>query len=431
MIVYSHSITPRLQYIVDFLSSYYSHHFTLTSSIERYLASKEGKINYSHEHLSEGELYIYPHSLLFETGKRPVVAECFIHNGYKAFFKSNSVTGFDLFAAIFFLITRYEEYLPHSKDEYGRYDYKNSIAFKEGFLQQPLINIWLEDFRTVLLTKDASITARQTFSFTPSYDIDIAWSYLNKGAKRNAGGFLRDITQRKWWYVRKRWRVIRKKEQDPFDAYDWLDEMHAQYHLQPYYFFPVAEKINRYDKNIEPQNEAYRQLIKSHAAKYKIGLHPSWQSGDHPNTLKLEFDKINAIAEQTITSSRQHFIRLALPLTYRRLIALGIRDEFSMGYGSTNGFRASFACSFYWYDVEKDEKTSLLIHPFCFMDANSFFEQHFTPEQALQEALGYYNTIKELGGNFITIWHTPFLGTDKLFEGWKEVYEQLIEKVTA
>ena len=46
------------------------------------------------------------------------------------------------FAASFYLISRYEEYLPHEKDMYGRYAHENSLAYKERFLQLPLINIW-------------------------------------------------------------------------------------------------------------------------------------------------------------------------------------------------------------------------------------------------------------------------------------------------
>ena len=71
--------------------------------------------------------------------------------------------------------------------------------------------------------------------------------------------------------------------------------------------------------------------------------------------------------------SRQHFIRFTLPDTYRQLINAGIKEEFSMGYGSVNGFRASVALPFYWFDLEKNEATSLLVYLFCFMDANSFF----------------------------------------------------------
>lgn len=431
MIIYSHSITPRLQYVIDFISAYYNHAFILTVNREKYLASESTKINYSHESLSEGEIYIHPHSLLFETSIRPIQSECSVHNNI-VFFKTEGSLGFDLFAAIFFLLSRYEEYLPNEKDMYGRYDYKNSLAYKGGFLHQPLINIWLEDFRNVLKQKKASFPTHQSsFTCIPTYDIDIAWSYLNKGKKRTIGGFFRDALKGQWWYVKKRWQVLRKKEQDPFDTYEWLNELHKEKGLRPVYFFPLADKVAKYDKNTAPQNKNYQNLIRQHAAKYKIGLHPSWQSGDKPDLLRKELNAINNITQQTITLSRQHFIRFTLPGTYRRLIDLGIKEEYSMGYGSSNGFRASIASPFYWYDLEREEKTSLLIHPFCYMDANAFFEQKLSPQAALEEAMHYYNVVKKVNGQLIIISHTPFLGTDKLFAGWKEVYEQLIGTITA
>ena len=102
-----------------------------------------------------------------------------------------------------------------------------------------------------------------------------------------------------------------------------------------------------------------------------------------------------------------------------------------MGYGSINGFRASVASPFYWYDLEKEEQTQLLVFPFCYMEANSFYEQKFTAGQALEEMRQYYKTVKSVNGYFIMIWHNSFLGTDKSTAGWRNVYEQFIKEVNA
>ena len=145
----------------------------------------------------------------------------------------------------------------------------------------------------------------------------------------------------------------------------------------------------------------------------------------------ISIQRIEAIITQPVTSSRQHFIRFNLPHTYRYLIDAGIKEEFSMGYGSINGFRASVALPFYWYDLEKEEQTGLLVYPFCYMEANSFFEQKFTPKQAFDEIMHYYKVIKDINGLMITIWHNTFLGTDNMFKGWKEVYQQFIGTVSS
>ena len=102
-----------------------------------------------------------------------------------------------------------------------------------------------------------------------------------------------------------------------------------------------------------------------------------------------------------------------------------------MGYGSINGFRASVASAFYWFDLEKNEPTDLLLRPFCYMDANSFYEQHYLPEQAYEEMMQYYKVVKSVNGTMISIWHNNFLGTDKLYKGWKEVYEKFIAEISS
>jgi hypothetical protein len=92
-----------------------------------------------------------------------------------------------LLAAIFFLLSRYEEYHPHQKDMYGRYAHEASIAYQHNFLKIPLINLWLKISET-LAQKDPSLDSRPSFRFEPTYDIDLAWSYKAKGATRTAGG---------------------------------------------------------------------------------------------------------------------------------------------------------------------------------------------------------------------------------------------------
>lgn len=401
--------------------------FKVTIDSENFKMHEGPKINYSDSRIADVEFYIQNHSLLFEQGIKAQDIVCFTANNNKAFFKSeNSDFPFDIFAASFYLLSRYEEYLPHEKDMYGRYAYENSVAHREGFLNLPLINIWVNNFVLALQSKFTSFNIQQpVFSFLPTYDIDIAWSYKNKGLWRNIGGYLKNPST-------DRIKVLTGSQKDPFDCYDWLHQLHDKYNLQPIYFFLVAEENSTYDKNIPPHKDAMCKLVKLHAEKYTVGLHPSWQSGDDRSLLKKEKEQLSAIvqgAESVPTYSRQHYIRFNLPEGYQRLIAAGMTDDYSMGYGSINGFRASVASSFYWYNLEKGKQTNLRIHPFCFMDANSFYEQRQNPQQTFEELMHYLSICKEVNGTMITIWHNNFLGTAIGFEGWKEIYEEFILQV--
>jgi hypothetical protein len=430
-LIFTDTITPRLQYITDFIGKeIYGKPFELTTDADLFSNHTGPKINYSHKRINNEELLLNNCDLLFENLIREQNISCFGINDFRAFFKTEGDYPFDIFAASFYLLTRYEEWLPHKKDMYGRYAHENSLAFKEGFLHLPLINIWLNDFKKVLKEKFPNLTTQNSrFTFLPTYDIDEAFSYKHKGFMRTIGGAARQLTTGKLQMLKERIKVLSGRSEDPYDSYCWTDSLHKEYQLNPIYFFHVAQANGKYDKNILPSQPAIQQLIMQHAEKYSIGIHPSWRSGDDESLLEKEIRILETLTEKKITSSRQHYIRFTLPNTFRRLIDAGITDDYSMGYGSINGFRASVASSFYWYDLEKEESTKLLLHPFCFMEANSYYEQKYSLQQTTEELKHYYTIIKSVNGILITIWHNSFLGTDKRFTGWREVYKEFVKDV--
>ena len=430
VLLYSENITPRLQYIIDFFSSQlFVDPIRITSNISEFKTSAIPKINYSKSETGEEEFFIQSTPLLFEKGIKAIEIDCFEVNFHKAFFQTSGDLPFDIFAASFYLLSRYEEYLPHQKDEYGRYAYTNSLAYKESFLRQPLVNIWMDEFKKAFKRKFPGVVFRiRQFKCIISYDIDIAYSFLHKGFARNLGGLLKSAMSGDWSSVTNRINVLQGKKKDPYDCYEWLDALHLYCRLKPYYFFLVAGKNGKYDKNISTDQKAFSDLVEYYAGKYKTGIHPSWQSGDDTKLLKEEVQWLEAVAGSKIIRSRQHYIRFTLPGTFRNLLDTGIEKDFSMGYGSINGFRASVCSSFFWYDLEKEEKTNLLLYPFCYMDANSVFEQKDSPQQAYSELIEFYEITKKLNGLFVSIWHNSILGTDKLHAGWPEMFELFMKE---
>lgn len=433
MILFSNTITHRLRYIADFIGNQISEEpISITDKHSDFIKYPGVKINYSNEKIAEADFSLQPHHLLFEKSIQPQTITCFESKGHKAFFKTDGDFPFDIFAASFYLLSRYEEYLPHQKDIYGRYAHENSIAFKENFLNLPLVNIWMEDFKQSIQFKFPNFKPKTlNFELLPTYDIDEAYSYKYKEWWRSAGAAIKDILKGKFSRFTLRRNVLNNKVQDPFDSYDWIDDLHRTHHFKPRYFFLVPEKTGKYDRNILPNQTALQILLKRHAEKYSIGIHPSWQSGDEPMLITKEKEIIEKIAKTKVVSSRQHYIRFTLPQTFRYLIEAGIKEDFSMGYGSINGFRASVASPFYWYDLKKEEMTYLLLYPFCYMEANSYYEQKISAQQALEELRHYYKEVKKVNGTFISIWHNTFLGTEEHFRGWREIYQQFIDEVTS
>jgi hypothetical protein len=390
-------------------------------------------INYSTQRLRENEFRIHPHGLLAEQGLKPQTIVVGNKTEMPWFFAGEGDYPFDILSAGFYLLSRYEEYLPHRKDRFGRYAYNESLAWREGFLHRPLLNEWIQDLTSRLAAhpgmKAGEIKTAIPFRFLPTYDIDIAYSICYKGFWRNMGGALKELITGRWAALGNRVSVLRGRRPDPFDVFGWLHSLHERQGLRPYYFFLFAPRRGRYDKNIDPRNAAMQSLVYDHAIRYPVGIHPSWRSGDKPAQLQEEITLLSKATGTGIQASRQHYIRMQLPQTYRRLLEAGIRFDFSMGYGSHNGFRASVALPFYWYDLEREAATDLLLFPFCFMEANSYFEQHQNAEESLRELKEYELRVRKTGGLLSIIWHNSFLTSEASWAAWREGYEQFLQEM--
>ena len=246
MILYCSDITPRLRWIIGFCGDQlFDSPIRITNDREEFGRTAGPRINYSMAIIPDA-FAIRPTDLLFETTIGPQSIQCFEFMGRKAFYPTEGDLPFDIFAASFYLLSRYEEYLPHEKDSYGRYAHTQSLAWREGFLDIPLINYWLKDLREALNRTYPDLTFRYTtFKFVPTYDIDSAWSFLHKGWRRNLGGALKSLAKGEWKQFWNRIVVLRGCLADPFDSYEWLDSLHLYCRLRPYYFFLVASRLQR------------------------------------------------------------------------------------------------------------------------------------------------------------------------------------------
>ena len=418
ILVFAQSSSPRLLYILEYLlGRMFGLSFQLTLDIDQFNAHDGKKICYASNKLSADSIHIYPNGLLFEEAIGAQVINIDRWNGVPIFFQTEGDVPFDIFAASFYLISRYEEYLPHKLDKYGRYDHTQSIAFQKGFLQRPIVEEWMYEFCRVY-----DLQRKSSFTYQPTYDIDQAWSWKHKGWKRNLGGWIRDIIYLNTRALKNRLLVLAGKKQDPFDAFDWMDDLHQQ--LNPFYFFILAKKNGQYDKQILPSVPAWQALIKKISARYTTGIHPSWAAHTSDESLKEELTTFQAITGATAMHARYHYIAFTLPHGYQRLIEQGIRHDHSMGYGSINGFRASTSIPFKWFDLSANKTTDLEIHPFCWMDANSYYEQQLTADQALVELNMFKEVLKKTGGQMQVIWHNNFLGTDPQFVEWRKICER-------
>ena len=430
VLVYTHHITPRVKYAFNMLfQQFLSCEVTYTTQVEEFIAYDGVKISYTKNPLGK-ELFFRSHSILFEKG----IVEQEIHvrswKGQKIFFEQtdNSAMPFDVFAAGFYLLSRYEEYLPHIKDRFHRFPAKQSLAYKNSFLKIPIIEYWLKELVLVLQTKFPNFNppSRQ-FKFLNTIDVDNAYCYLEKGLIRTVGAVCRSLLRFEVKPISKRIKVLLGKEKDPYDTFDYLLKLQKKYDFESMYFFLLAD-YGHNDKNISHTSKKFQILVKTISDYVKVGIHPSWASNSDSHKLSMEINRLESIVNREVHRSRQHFLRLDLPSSYRRLIDLDILHDYTMGYAAQVGFRAGTSLPFYFYDLDMEMQTSLLIHPFAVMDGtlNEYMELPIDEAQYLVKEIIDY--VKEVDGVFISLWHNETLSDNRNWKDWRQVYEYTIEE---
>ena len=334
---------------------------------------------------------------------------------------------FDLFSALFFLLSRYEEYEKYVPDRHSRYPAVNSLLYKKGWLQRPLADEWVFAFRKEFQAQSGIQVAATHFHFQPTYDIDMAYSHLHKGITRIAGAYARALLKMDIGQISERTQVLKKKQKDPYDSFRWLRQLHKEFDCKPLYFILAAAKTTAYDKNINPSHPAMTRVIKNIVRDGEPGIHPSYYS-DEDDRVAKEKKLLEHISGRNIRISRQHYIKVKTPGTYRLLIQNGIANDYSMGYGSHLGFRAGTGNSFLWYDLEKEVTTGLRIHPFCFMDTTAHFELKLPPAEAMERLEAMSKTLEKTGSTLITVFHNFSLGTASEWKGWRNAYEHFVQE---
>ena len=426
LIIYAPHITSRLQYIVSVL---FGKEVSITDSIEVFKHHDGPSICYAAEKVDARSLHIVPSELLSETEVKEQEIVIQQWNDLPVFFSSAGEIPFDLFSASFYLVSRYEEYLPHTKDEYGRYDHQQSVAYQNDFLDSPLVDLWLQQLELLLKKQQDNFQlADRNFIIEPTYDIDIAFKYRYASPFKNIAGFFRDLLFGKFEMLVERSQVYSGKQKDVYDVYDWLDELHQRYQLNPIYFFLLAEKQKGKDRNVDPHTSGMQDLIQQHARKYHLGIHPSIQSTQDVLCLEREIKLLQYYTGNKTTYSRHHYLTITIPQTYRSLLAKGIEHDYSMGYGAINGFRASIARSFHWYDLLTEKETALMVHPFCYMDSAAIFHERLNTEMALTRMRYFFDVVKKVNGTFSFVMHNHFLTEQAEWIMWRNLYEQFLSE---
>lgn len=423
--------SPRCQYVFDkIFAADWGIAYRVTDDREMFQDAPGPKLNYSPGRIAD-EFFIKATPLLTETAIRDVIAPVAEIHELKVLFPCGGSCdlGFDIFSAVFFLLSRYEEYLPFTPDRFGRYPPDASVAGRNHFLEIPLVDKWTDLLKTKLLERFPSLECRAAaFNVVVTYDIDVAYKYRGRSRTRNVRSILKDLLQLNAANLRSRYQTLYRQRQDPWDTYQVMKTTIESSRLAAVVFFLLGE-YSRYNKNLEYQHPLMKRLVKEVITYSQIGIHPSFNSSVETGQILLEKQRLEQLSGQKITKSRQHFLKFTLPGTYRALLEAGITEDYSMGYPYARGFRAGTSKPFYFYDLQTDKATPLVIFPVCMMDGNFMDNRPVHRETILGKIYDLIDEVQSVKGTFIPIWHNHTISNTAEYHEWKNIHDQMIDRL--
>lgn len=427
LLVYTHKITPRLTYTFKHICKrILGLDVRFTSKVEDFIAHDSLKMSYSKQPLSN-ELFVRSNELLFEHGLSDIDINVQPWDNTKGFFATGdrSDLPFDIFASSFYLLSRYEEYLPHVSDVYGRFMAKESLAYNYRFLDQPVIDIWAYKLREVLQTRFPKFQFHtRKYQLQPVIDVPTAFYFRKKGILRTLGGTLNDIVRFRIKQLYQRYLVLMGFERDPYDTFKWIITKQKQCKFKFIVLFLIGD-YSTYDKNINTNKKTFVSLIKSVADYCHVGIKASYFALDDISILKKEKLKMEAITNTDLRAVRHSFSKLNLPTSYRNLVELEINQDFSMGYVDTLGFRAGTCTPFQFYDLDFEVQTPLQINPYHCLDfALLKYQSELDKTEHLQKLI---DEVKAVNGTFTPVFHNYTFSNLDQWKGFRSLFNLILD----
>lgn len=423
ILVYSHKITTRLSYAFKLIFKRILRMEVLfTTDKDEFINHTRAKISYTKLPLSD-ELFIHNSSLLFEQGIRDVEFKVHDWQGVPAFFTvgEQSAVPYDIFAAAFFLTSRYEEYYPQVRDPHLRYDATNSSGFQNKFLEIPVVDIWAYRILDLLQSKFPECKfPEKKYQNISTINVNEAYAFQHKGFFRNSIGFFDDLLHLNFQQIKNRFLVLSRLKNDPYDVYHEIIQWSKKHKTKTIFFFLFSE-YNTFDKNVSFSNLAYKMQIKSVIDYLPFGQLFSYFTMKNPAKLIKEKNRLENVVIRPINKSRQHYNRLEIPKTYQTLIDNDIREEYSMGYNTHLGFRAGTCSPYYFFDLEFEIQTPLKIFPYCVTDELLVKQFENEPLEALKKIKQLQNEVHKVNGTFISIFHNAVVSHPQ----WMEIYQKI------
>ena len=338
----------------------------------------------------------------------------------------------DLVASTLFLLSRWEEAAGAARDEHDRFPHTESVAFRQGFLDRPLIDEYaliLREWIRVLLPSWAPTTG--SFRIQLSHDIDVVRPFGTLGSAVRT--IVTDLVKRRdpahsaWSAEQACTQMLAPDRTDFFRGIRQLAEISKRHHMRSA-FYVMAADSGPYDSGYDPRHPQVRACIRELRAEgFEIGFHPSYRTLGDPELMAVEKGRVEEAVGAVCQGGRQHYLRFRVPETWRQWERLGLTYDSTMTFAGHEGFRCGTSHAYRPFDLEQNRELEIWERPLIVMDGTLRQYRGLTPEQAIDRVRELARRCQAVEGTFTLLWHNSSLAGE--WVGWGQAYERMIDEL--
>lgn len=312
----------------------------------------------------------------------------------------------DLIYNTFFFISRAEEVINKQRDAHGRFAAAYSVLGEHNRLMVPTLD---EYARLVMKAVGLPLPPSGFAHIYLTHDIDTIAHY------RHLRGALGGLWRGEWRQVLRAWRDM---EDDPAYTFPWLVEQDKRVPLAEKIYFVKHSFGKGYDypqyNHHSPDAHRLRKFLEWN--KLTIGWHSSYYGVGSIEQRSKRRDELSV--------HRSHYLNCSIA-NMRKLVELGVTDDYTMGFADQAGFRLQTSRAVLWIDPERMQLTELVLHPLIIMDVTLSSKNYMALDQveATYVCQQLIDKVRMHNGDLCLLWHNTSINQTDYH---KSLYPELL-----
>ena len=315
----------------------------------------------------------------------------------------------DLIYNTFFFISRAEEVINKQRDAHGRFAAAYSVLGEHNRLMVPTLD---EYARLVMKAVGLPLPPSGFAHIYLTHDIDTIAHY------RHLRGALGGLWRGEWRQVLRAWRDM---EDDPAYTFPWLVEQDKRVPLAEKIYFVKHSFGKGYDypqyNHHSPDAHRLRKFLEWN--KLTIGWHSSYYGVGSIEQRSKRRDELSV--------HRSHYLNCSIA-NMRKLVELGVTDDYTMGFADQAGFRLQTSRAVLWIDPERMQLTELVLHPLIIMDVTLSSKNYMALDQveATYVCQQLIDKVRMHNGDLCLLWHNTSINQTDYH---KSLYPELLRSL--